>query len=65
MRSVSQINSALQEQSASCRSAVEFLEAVHARTRANESSSQRLDQVAKDLVHQAEALRQDVRRFRV
>ena len=57
---VEQINRALQEQSAACRSAVEFLEAVYARTRSNEESSRRLDAVAKSLLHQAEALRQDV-----
>jgi methyl-accepting chemotaxis protein len=60
---VETINRALQEQSAACRSAVEFLEAVYARTRNNEESSRRLDAVAKSLLHQAEALRQDVQRF--
>jgi len=60
---VERINRALQEQSAACRSAVEFLEAVYARTRSNEESSRRLDEVAKSLLHQAEALRQDVQRF--
>jgi methyl-accepting chemotaxis protein len=62
---VERINRALQEQSAACRSAVEFLESVHARTQSNEDSSKRLDAVAKSLLHQAEALRQDVRRFQV
>ena len=62
---VERINRALQEQSAACRSAVEFLEAVYARTRSNEESSRRLDAVAKSLLHQAEALRQDVQRFTV
>jgi len=62
---VEQINAALQEQSASCRSAVEFLEAMHTRTRQGEQSAQRLDQVAKGLVHQAEALRHDVGRFQI
>jgi methyl-accepting chemotaxis protein len=60
---VERINSALQEQSAACRSAVELLEGVYTRTRSNEESSRRLDAVAKSLLHQAEALRQDVRRF--
>ena len=60
-----QIHGALQEQSAACRSAVEFLEAMHQRTRSNEESSQRLDRVAKDLVAQAEGLREDVRRFQI
>jgi methyl-accepting chemotaxis protein len=62
---VESINRALQEQSAACRSAVEFLEAVYARTRSNEDSSRRLDAVAKSLLHQAEALRQDVQRFEI
>jgi methyl-accepting chemotaxis protein len=62
---VERINSSLQEQSAACRSAVEFLEAMYARTRSNEQSASRLDQVAKSLVHQAQALRDDVQRFRV
>jgi methyl-accepting chemotaxis protein len=61
---VEMINRALQEQSAACRSAVEFLETVYARTRNNEESSRRLDAVVKSLLHQAEALRQDVQRFR-
>ncbi len=60
---VERINRALQEQSAACRSAVEFLETVYARTRSNEDSSRRLDAVVKSLLHQAEALRQDVQRF--
>ena len=62
---VEQINSALQEQSAACRSAVELLETIHTRTRSNEQSAGRLDQVTKDLVQQAETLRDDVQRFRI
>ena len=62
---VETINRALQEQSAACRSAVELLEKVYTRTRSNEESSRRLDAVAKSLLHQAEALRQDVQRFSV
>jgi methyl-accepting chemotaxis protein len=62
---VERINEGLQEQSAACRSAVEFLEAMHARTRSNEESARRVDQVARDLVHQAETLRNDVQRFRI
>jgi methyl-accepting chemotaxis protein len=62
---VETINRALQEQSAACRSAVEMLEQVYTRTRSNEESSRRLDAVAKSLLHQAEALRQDVRRFEI
>ena len=62
---VERINRALQEQSAACRSAVELLEGVYTRTRSNEESSRRLDAVAKSLLHQAEALRHDVRRFEI
>ncbi len=62
---VEQIGEALREQSAACRSAVELLEAMNERTRSNEDSSRRLDQVARDLVAQAETLRCDVRRFQL
>jgi methyl-accepting chemotaxis protein len=62
---VEQINGALQEQSAACRSSVELLEAIHTRTRSNEQSARRLDQVTQDLVQQAETLREDVGRFRI
>jgi len=55
----------LQEQSAACRSAVEFLEAMATRTRSNEQSAARLGNVAQSLVHQTEALREDVRRFEI
>ena len=57
---VEQINDALQEQSAACRLSVEFLAAVHERTQSNVKSAQRLDQVARSLVSQAEGLREDV-----
>jgi methyl-accepting chemotaxis protein len=62
---VEQINRSLQEQSGACRSALEFLEAVYGRTRSNEASAERLDNVTRDLVAEAQALRDDVRRFRV
>jgi methyl-accepting chemotaxis protein len=62
---VEQINGALQEQSVACRSAVELLEGLYGRTRSNEESARRLDAVAKSLLHQAEALRNDVRRFEI
>ena len=65
LEAVEQINSALQEQSAACRSAVELLEGIHTRTRSNEQSAGRLDRVTKDLVQQAETLREDVERFRI
>jgi hypothetical protein len=44
---------------------VEFLAAVHERTRANEQSATRLGRVSQDLVQQAEALRSDVGRCRL
>jgi methyl-accepting chemotaxis protein len=62
---VERINQSLQEQSAACRSAVEFLEAVWRRTQSNEQSAGRLDAVARGLVAQAEGLRQHVERFRI
>ena len=62
---VEQINGALQEQSAACRSAVEFLEEVYGRTRSNEQSAQRMDGVTKELRRQAEALREHVGHFRI
>jgi methyl-accepting chemotaxis protein len=62
---VERINAALQEQSAACRAAVEFLEEVSSRTRSHEDSGRRMDATTKDLLRQAEALRQDVQRFRI
>ena len=62
---VEQINSAIQEQSLACSAAVEFLEEVRMRTRANESSMQAMDGVTKELLRQAEGLRNEVGRFRV
>ncbi len=62
---VERINGALQEQSAACRSAVEFLGDVHERTRSNEDSSGRLEENTTSLLDQAETLREDVRKFRI
>ena len=59
------INAALQEQSAACRAAVEFLEEVSSRTRSHEDSARRMDDTTKDLLRQAEALREDVQRFQI
>jgi methyl-accepting chemotaxis protein len=61
---VEQIRSVLQEQAAATAEAVEVLAAVFTRTRANEGSAQSLDEATHALVLEAEALRQDVRRFR-
>jgi methyl-accepting chemotaxis protein len=62
---VERINEALQEQSAACRSAVEFLEAMHQRTRTNQEAVRRLDGVGQDLLTAAQGLRADLDRFRV
>jgi methyl-accepting chemotaxis protein len=62
---VEQINRALQEQSAACRQAADFLESVNARTSTNEESAWRMGEAMRDLLRQAELLREDVRRFRI
>jgi methyl-accepting chemotaxis protein len=62
---VEQINVALQEQSLACSAAVEFLEEVRGRTRANEESMRAMDLVTRELLRQAEGLRNEVSRFRV
>jgi len=62
---VDQIYAALQEQTGACRQAVSFLEQVFERTRSNEESTQMLGGASRVLQEQAEALREDVRRFRV
>ena len=62
---VEQINASLQEQSASCRSAVEFLEAMKGRTKTGDDTAQQLGGVAKDLLDNAEGLREEVERFRI
>jgi methyl-accepting chemotaxis protein len=61
---VERIRGGLQEQAAATAEAVGVLAAVFTRTRANEGSAQRLDEATHALVREAEALRQDVRRFR-
>jgi methyl-accepting chemotaxis protein len=62
---VDKIHAALQEQSEACRLAVSFLERVYERTRSNEESSRRMSEVTQGLQQQADALREDVRRFRI
>ena len=62
---VDKIHAALQEQSEECRHAVSFLEQVYERTRSNEESSRRMSEATQSLQQQAEALREDVRRFRI
>jgi len=62
---VDKIHAALQEQSEECRQAVSFLEEVYERTRSNEESSRRMGEATQSLQQQADALREDVRRFRI
>jgi len=62
---VDKIHAALQEQSEECRHAVSFLEEVYERTRSNEESSRRMSEATQSLQQQADALREDVRRFRI
>ncbi len=63
--SVEKIHAALQEQSEECRHAVSFLEQIYERTRSNEESSRRMSEATQGLQQQADALREDVRRFRI
>ena len=62
---VEHIHGALQQQSEACRSAVALLEDVFQRTRSNDESADQLRESAHEMQRQAEALRDDVGRFRV
>ena len=62
---VDKIHAALQEQSEECRHAVSFLEQIYERTRSNQESSRRMSEATQGLQQQADALREDVRRFRI
>ncbi len=62
---VERIQGALQEQTESCRVTVSSLEQVFERTRSNRDSSQRLERATEELTGQAQALRQDMKRFRI
>ncbi len=64
-RAVEEINRILQEQSTACRQATELLDTVSERTGSNEEAAQRLEEVMRELLRQAEALREEVRRFRI
>ncbi len=64
-RAVEEINRVLQEQSGACRQATELLETVSERTGSNEEAARRLEEVMRELLRQAEALREEVRRFRI
>ena len=62
---VDRIHAALQEQTEACRAAVSFLEQVYERTRSNDEASRRMAESTRGLRENAEALRADVRRFRL
>jgi methyl-accepting chemotaxis protein len=62
---VERIHASLRQQSESSRRAVTNLEQIHERTRSNEQATQRMSDATVALKTQAEALRQDVRRFRI
>ena len=62
---VEEIHRALQDQGEACRAAVSFLEEVHHRTRSNDESAEQLRVASEAMQQQAEALRDDVRRFRI
>jgi methyl-accepting chemotaxis protein len=62
---VDTIHVALQEQSEACRLAVSFLEKVYERTQSNEESSRRMSEATQGLQQQADALREDVARFKI
>jgi methyl-accepting chemotaxis protein len=62
---VERIHASLRQQTDACRLAVSFLEEIHARTRSNEEATRRMSEATLGLKTQAEALRQDVRRFKI
>jgi methyl-accepting chemotaxis protein len=62
---VDRIHGSLRQQTEACSRAVSFLEQIHERTRSNEEATRRMSEATLGLKNQAEALRQDVRRFRI
>jgi methyl-accepting chemotaxis protein len=64
-QAVERINEALQEQSQACSAAVECLEDVRGGSEAHEGATRQVENVARDLLVQAETLREQVRRFQV
>jgi hypothetical protein len=62
---VERIEGSLRQQTDACRRAVSFLEQIHERTRSHEEATRRMSEATLGLKTQAEALRQDVRRFRI
>jgi methyl-accepting chemotaxis protein len=62
---VERINTSLQEQTNACTQVASFLEQVFDGTRSNEEAAQRMGTSMRDLLSQAEALREDVAKFRI
>lgn len=62
---VENIDGSLQEQSTACSQVASFLEQVFDGTRSNEEAAQRMGTSMRDLLEQAEALREDVAKFRI
>jgi methyl-accepting chemotaxis protein len=62
---VERINSAIQEQSLACSAAADFLEEVRGRGVTHEEATRTVEGVARELLAQAEELREEVRRFRM
>jgi methyl-accepting chemotaxis protein len=60
---LAEIHAALQQQSRGSAEAAEFLEEVHARTRSHEESARILEGATGGLLHQAQQLRESIRRF--
>lgn len=61
---VDRMHASLRQQSAACSEVAAGLEQIYERTRSNEDAAQRVSEATQGLRAQAEALRQDVRRFR-
>ncbi len=62
---VEKINAALQEQSQACAAAAAFLEEVQGRSGTHDEATRTVEEVSRDLLAQAEDLREEVRRFRM
>jgi methyl-accepting chemotaxis protein len=62
---VESINVSLQDQSSACSQVAGYLEQVFDGTRSNEEAAQRMGGSMRDLLEQAEKLREDVARFRI
>ena len=62
---VENINSSLQDQTKACAQVATYLEQVFDGTRSNEEAAQQMGEAMRDLTAQAQALRNDVAKFRV